>query len=302
MNRAEASLESSQEKRDVPSLEEEIRSKEMRLNGLGIFKGKEKKELQSQIYTLSSNLNEANRKVDEKLREIGRLKEAADKETRKVTEFETTVISGRKAILQKKIDGMIARIDALKFNYAVAGDEVQFGHYQQGQGIAPIEWKVLERQGDRLLLLSKYGLKCKEYHVKWENITWENCTLRSWLNSQFIMDAFSDEERKMIVETDCDIPENPKSFANPGNATVDKVFLLSIDEAEKRFSSDEERICKLTAFTKTQGADAECWWLRSPGNDRNRAAGVYPNGSMCYIGNYVNNDKVCVRPALWINL
>ena len=45
---------------------------------------------------------------------------------------------------------MIARIDALKSNYAVAGDEVQFGHYQQGQGIAPIEWKVLERQGDRL--------------------------------------------------------------------------------------------------------------------------------------------------------
>ena len=37
-----------------------------------------------------------------KLREIGRLKEA-DKETRKVTELETTVISGEKQFYKRKL-------------------------------------------------------------------------------------------------------------------------------------------------------------------------------------------------------
>ncbi len=40
------------------------------------------------------------------------------------------------------------------------------------------------------------------------------------------------------------------------------------------------------------------WWLRSPGNNSNNAAMVWPDGSVNDNGNNVDNTNVAVRPAL----
>lgn len=95
---------------------------------------------------------------------------------------------------------------------------------------------------------------------------------------------------------------------------MDKVFLLSINEANKFFSSNEARKCAPTAYAKARGAytssnyktasgEAACWWwLRSPGYTQNCAARVLNDGSVHYAGDIVYGDGGCVRPALWINL
>ena len=54
------------------------------------------------------------------------------------------------------------------------GDIITFGRYPQtasGIDSTPIEWIVLDRDGSRALLLSKYGLDMKPYHTKWVDIT-----------------------------------------------------------------------------------------------------------------------------------
>ena len=94
---------------------------------------------------------------------------------------------------------------------------------------------------------------------------------------------------------------------NPGNATTDKAFLLSITEAEKYFSSDSARQCKPTDYAVANGAwesdSGNCWWwLRSPGYARNDAAGVLDVGGVCEGGFAVDLDNSAVRPALWIDL
>ena len=92
---------------------------------------------------------------------------------------------------------------------------------------------------------------------------------------------------------------------NPGNATTDKAFLLSITEAEKYFSSDSARQCKSTDYAVANGAwesdSGNCrWWLRSPGNRQADAAGVDRGGDIYEYGNRVSIDFIAVRPALWI--
>ena len=204
-----------------------------------------------------------------------------------------------------------------KLKVANVGDYVFFGSYEQdnntSNGKEEIEWEVLEIKGNEILIISKYALDCQKYNSEYTDITWENCTLRSWLNDTFLKTAFGEDLQKTIKTTIVSADKNPKYSTNPGNATNDKVFLLSITEAEKYFSNDEERKCIPTAYAIAQGAytsssynkdgKATCWWwLRSPGDYQYDAASVNYDGSIYYYGYFVDNRCDCVRPALWINL
>ena len=78
---------------------------------------------------------------------------------------------------------------------AKVGDYVVFGQYEQdndtSNGKEDVEWLVLDVQEDRALLISKYLLDCKPYNTTDDHVTWETCTLRKWLNDEFINTAFS---------------------------------------------------------------------------------------------------------------
>lgn len=195
------------------------------------------------------------------------------------------------------------------------GDYITFGRYEQdnntSNGKEDIEWLVLDVQGDKALVISKYALDCQPYNTEYTDVTWETCTLRKWLNVEFLYSAFSSSEIDRIPTVTVSADANPYYDTDPGNATQDKVFLLSITEAGKYFSSDSDRECKATAYAVAQGARASSsdtyegncwWWLRSPGYYRRNAAFVY-NGGCVYEGGYdVSSDYIAVRPALWIDL
>ena len=139
------------------------------------------------------------------------------------------------------------------------------------------------------------------------NVTWETCSLREWLNVEFYNSAFDSEEKNNILDSTVTADKNLKYSTSPGNDTTDKVFLLSITEAEKYFKSDASRKCQGTNFCYVQEADkagdGNCWWwLRSPGNDSTDAAIVNNVGFVNLIGYCVYYDGGAVRPALWINL
>ena len=149
---------------------------------------------------------------------------------------------------------------------------------------AEIDWRVLQKTADAVLVISEKVLAVKPYNTEWEDITWEKCTLRKWLNEDFYS-IFTDEEKAMIAETTVVNSNNNKFGTKGGNDTTDKIFLLSIDEAEKLFANDTSR------------AVGSWWWLRSPGDDQDGAAYVYGGGSLDVDGEYVYCDYG-VRPAL----
>ena len=195
------------------------------------------------------------------------------------------------------------------------GDMYSFGSYEQdnnkSNGQEDIEWLVLAKEGTKILVISKYALDCQQYNTSYTDVTWETCTLRKWLNNNFINSAFTANEKAMIPTVTVSADKNPNCSTNPGNATQDQVFLLSITEANKYFSSDGARQCKPTEYAVAGGADVyssngDCWWwLRSPGYYQSRAANVDSVGDVDEYGTYIDSvdrDDCAVRPALWIDL
>ena len=140
------------------------------------------------------------------------------------------------------------------------------------------------------------------------SVTWETSSLRSWLNDSFLKEAFSGEELALIATTQVSADKNPTYSTNPGNDTVDKIFIQSILETKRYFTSDSSRQVHATDYAIAKGAylgiDRNAWyWLRSPGFDSEKAAGVMTSGGVDDFGDDVYGD-VCgsIRPSMWVNL
>ena len=188
---------------------------------------------------------------------------------------------------------------------------ITFGSYEKDNNTAngkePIEWIVLDVQDGKSLLISRYALDCKPYHSYNTSVTWENCSLRKWLNNEFMSEAFSAEEKARIPALMVSADKNPEHNTNPGYVTQDQIFLLSIPETNEYFASDAQRQCKASAYAIAQGCyvnqDENCWWwLRTPGSSSAYAAGVGRGGTVSNNGNSVNGTSDAVRPAMWVSL
>ncbi|MBD5134452.1 MAG: fibronectin type III domain-containing protein [Lachnospiraceae bacterium] len=203
----------------------------------------------------------------------------------------------------------------------------------------PVKWRVLKTDGSKAMLLSDIVLDDREYNTECESTTWEDCTIRSWLNgydadmnqeeisysgSNFIDSAFTMEERSAIADTNVVNKGNLECDNGGGNDTVDKVFLLSESEvytdnavtygfASKLNKDDEARRCKSSDYAKAMGARSgditkdykeNCfWWLRSPGWENDSASSVDWSG---YVNDACGDEVDCrsngVRVALNLNL
>ena len=196
-------------------------------------------------------------------------------------------------------------------NTADVGDEIDFGLYEQDgnhiNGMEPIKWIVLKKENGKTLVISKFGLDCVPYYDLNKNVNWDNSDLRKILNRDFVESAFDPVEEKWITKTVVRADDNPKYNTDPGMNTLDKIFLLSTDEAEQLFSSVQERQCSPTKYAKKQGAftgnNGNGWWfLRTPGSSNNRVEYVNTGGIVDFKGTSVEKNNTCMRPAMWINL
>ena len=206
------------------------------------------------------------------------------------------------------------RVDSIYREYirsVVVGDYILFGTYEQdnnsSNGKEDVEWLVLDRQEDKIFVISRYALDCQPYNTELTDATWATCSLRKWLNSEFINNAFTAEEQAMIAEASISADKNPQT-------TQDRVFLLSNEEAARYFTTDEARKCATTEYANAQGAytswkhsadgKAACWWwTRSPlsSDYQDIAYGINAAGSTNSI-NPVNHNAGAIRPVLWISL
>ncbi|MCR5662327.1 MAG: DUF6273 domain-containing protein [bacterium] len=193
---------------------------------------------------------------------------------------------------------------------------IKFGNYPQNQGDKPepIEWIVLGKDDEAQLLVSRYGLDCKPFNSEFEDVAWNDCELRKWLNNDFLNTAFSFSEKNKIIETKLDIAirgNNQNQSGDNGNfqkQSEDKIFCLSMIEAEKLFESDEKRACEPTDYAVSHNAYKDpdtgfcLYWLRSPGLSANGASVVLSNGQVWSDGHAVHENDHAVRPALRMRL
>ena len=187
------------------------------------------------------------------------------------------------------------------------GRYVSFGAIEQdndlSNGIEDIEWLVLAKEDNRVLVISRYGLFPVSYNNTRTNVTWESCTLRQWLNSDFLNGAFLVQEQEQIPTV------TVVAQAREGNDTQDKIFLLNVAEAEQYLGNSDGLNCQATEYAAANGArvsdsNGNCnWWLRTPGKEE-RDLAVYVNdmGGIARIGGMVHIIEFAIRPAMWITI
>lgn len=196
---------------------------------------------------------------------------------------------------------------------------IYFGNYWQSvksedatdSNKEPVKWRVLANGGN-LFVVSDKNLDCVEYNSSAETVTWEECTLRKWLNSKFLDKAFSTQEQGAVLES-LVVNEDGAKGSEAGPDTYDKVYLLSIYEVidpELGFPTDWKdkggtRVALNTEYTKSKRAMTNtdmsgAWWLRTPGDAKN-AANVFNAGNVFVRGGNVNNFIFAVRPAMNID-
>ena len=210
-----------------------------------------------------------------------------------------------------------------------AGDIVRFGSH---------DWRVLAVDGSKALIITENIVGVRHFHTEREHVTWETSEIRRYLNKTFYY-TFPETDRSRIMETSLRNPDNPWDFSDSrghmatpgGNDTIDKIFLLSIEEVVQYFGDSG-----LVGIGATMGAygrsaylhpgllgpwvrdhynsartarDADGivhnWWLRSPGSRPNKAAFVNSFGFLHICGMYVLMSWEAhygVRPALWLSL
>ena len=223
------------------------------------------------------------------------------------TDYFYTVLNGFRGWLEG--DGRyLGRVDQEPETYT-------FGSYEQdgdsSNGKEPIEWLVLDRDGDKALLLSKYALDYQSFMPFYEPVTepytWESCSLRRWLNGTFLNAAFSADEQQRLLTTTVITSPGSLHRENGPVTTEDRVFLLSNTEVYAYFASEAATAAEYTAYALSENpwpgnaatpgpAD---WWLRTT-DGYDHPDGVYADGRVgegarAYEGEYV-------RPAIWITV
>lgn len=197
------------------------------------------------------------------------------------------------------------------------GDIISFGEY---------DWRVLAIQDNAALIITDKIIEQRSYHNKYTEITWADCSLREYLNTEFY-DKFSETEKARIFPVINKNPDNPWFGTIGGVDTEDKIFVLSLEELACKYFGDsssllynprknqrywyerkDENNSKRGAVLWDKGWGS-WYWIRTPGRFSVKAVYVFPDGNIGIHGNNILKGNIAdgfcaggVRPAMWITL
>ena len=265
--------------------------------------------------------------------------------------------SNNESVPSASKDGIYA-LDIMPFwkwrsnrNWQSAGNIITFGEWKG----KPIEWRVLDIQDDKVLVTSIDLLALRQYQerpfegtdgtIDYYYATWSESPLRAWLNNDFYQTAFSGQEKQEISLTTVKTPESERIIVAyyDGSSEIydripiqirgsedaeDKIFCLSVEEAELYFNWDVMRVAYM-AVTQEEydyavqaaasiGYDTDSWtWTFAIGYELNEISpkmwwlrnGTYvsPYG-MIWLGSVSGDGEIpcgwpCgVRPTMWLQL
>lgn len=164
------------------------------------------------------------------------------------------------------------------------GSKIVMGCYQD----KPITWTIVEEHGKQRLLVCDELIAEHGYMDSMFNVTWATSSLRKWLNTEFLKEAFTNTERMSIMYGKVENPKSEKWGTDGGRNTSDRVFILSVEEIEKYLPDQADR------------AMGKWWWARTPGMNLQSVAAVYADGSIYDYGIRDNYTDGGVRPAMWL--
>ena len=189
---------------------------------------------------------------------------------------------------------------------AEVNDIISFGKIDTSYispGREHMQWIVLKKEDNRIMLISLYGIDGSAYHGSHTNVSWQDSDLRQELNDKFYNSLFNRYEKAIVIK-------NPDSG--------DYLSLLSVSEAYELFENDTSRQLNLTDVAAKKGTNVNTmskvnywdskgyrsswWWLRGDEGASLTAPIVTVDGTIEATEKYVNKPNGAVRPVVWIEL
>lgn len=223
------------------------------------------------------------------------------------------------------LSGPTVGTSSLNYKTYVTWSLVNFGTYalQADGGMGPIEWRVLEydASSDKIVLMANKALFSMAYEPTMFGSTWESSALRSYLNKDFINDAFpSQREKDALAPVILDNSGSGSTHSLGGTATTDKVYVLSVAEINnpkyglyggdatnsvvetRQFGATEATLTNTNLTKKTYAGETFVnYYLRTPGYYQYDVAGVAPSGLINTSGWRTYTKTAAVCPVVTLN-
>ena len=202
-------------------------------------------------------------------------------------------------------DSIVAQQDNNGYSNIKTATDAFWFKYEQ------IEWDVLKIENGNAMLISNKVINSQVYDVNDKN-NYKESRIREWLNSTFYNEAFSEAQKSLIIETEVDnsaATTNSDTNQYACDNTNDKVYLLSYQEANTFYSSNNERMSVATDYARCEGVNCYglndrnygYWQLRSPGSEHgDEAWGVI--GAGVFNLPYTCASNVGTRPVIWVKV
>ena len=187
------------------------------------------------------------------------------------------------------------------------GADVTFGSYEQDgdeeNGQEPIEWTILTKENNTVLLFSKKILECRRFGSSKSDTWWLSSELHDWLNDSFYNAAFSEQERERIKRYDS------KTKPYKMNTLEDPVFIMELISMENIYGVSYKTVEDVqrphgslqgipTEYVeKTYPSNYGRWWVEG-GFENGRGLLIKGDGSLGD-GDCTDNN-VGVRPMIWV--
>jgi len=176
-------------KEEIASLNKTISDYSDKKKNLGLFAGKQKKEIDSLIQQVYTQIARAEKEQEEACMPINdSIREIDDRlsiETQKYNAAE-----------QKHFSNLPLTVNVSSLH---VGDIYKFGRYQQDNSSKDaIAWRVISISGHYATLASDKIIDAKRFNDK-NDTSWAESELRTWLNESFYNEAFNNEEKQYIA-------------------------------------------------------------------------------------------------------
>lgn len=324
-------------KADIESLNQSIKEAETKkgelekeLSKLGIFSGKRKAEIKTELQRIKDELERLYTLFNENTQKLHGRSEIDIAHDIEMLEKQFLSAQEKLEAEQKRANGSVNIKQALKelenpqilealrkrhpFAFKLyklvtcnVGDTVTLG-----EGGKEIEWRVLEKTPTEILLIQKdcriYGeYKSHDYYNQNDDATWEGSDIRRRLDGYY-KDIFSKDEKQIIKDILVTAERIHSQDKDPGADTIDKLFLLSTEEANKYFKGDEDRKAYYHTYENGEEKIRQCsWWLRNVERYTDKYHKNKCNAAIVsYLTDTIRYEDVTkvafIRPAIWVEV
>lgn len=163
----------------------------------------------------------------------------------------------------------------------------------------PVSWIILYETDENIFVMSERILDACNLIGEWKYVSWKDSLARTWLNSDFYKDAFTEKEKACIKVTDVKTGSEEDGY----EISKDSLFYPSVEELENEaygFTDDGDRKSAETEYAGFRGA-LDCYLTRNTW----AAWFGYVNGVYAWNGSIVSTVSDVwwgARPCMNLNL